>query len=85
MSLPGSWVGVRAAAPLLEGTMSAMPQFPPPAVTPRPSYGSGVSDKPLLGETIGANLDLTAALFPDPGRADRYPRQRAVRAALGLA
>ncbi|RJO74885.1 AMP-binding protein [Nocardia panacis] len=30
-----------------------------------PSYGSGVSDKPLLGDTIGGNLDRTAAAFPD--------------------
>ncbi|WP_188987222.1 AMP-binding protein [Saccharopolyspora thermophila] len=29
------------------------------------SYSSGVSDVPLLGETIGANLDRTAARFPD--------------------
>ncbi len=30
-----------------------------------PSYASGTSDVPLLGETIGANLDRTAARFPD--------------------
>jgi fatty-acyl-CoA synthase len=30
-----------------------------------PSYASGVSDTPLLGDTIGDNLDRTAALFPD--------------------
>ncbi|WP_461157136.1 AMP-binding protein, partial [Saccharopolyspora tripterygii] len=29
------------------------------------SYASGVSDVPLLGDTIGANLDRTAARFPD--------------------
>ncbi|GAA4612108.1 AMP-binding protein [Saccharopolyspora hordei] len=29
------------------------------------SYDSGVSDVPLLGETIGANLDRIAARFPD--------------------
>jgi fatty-acyl-CoA synthase len=31
----------------------------------RPSYVSGTSDKPLLGETIGANLDRAAAAHPD--------------------
>ncbi|MEV0702462.1 AMP-binding protein [Saccharopolyspora sp. NPDC050389] len=36
------------------------------AVEPaQPSYASGVSDVPLLGDTIGANLDRTAARFPD--------------------
>ncbi|ANY07226.1 AMP-binding protein [Pseudonocardia sp. HH130630-07] len=30
-----------------------------------PSYASGVSDTPLLGDTIGDNLDRTAARFPD--------------------
>ncbi|WP_277676023.1 AMP-binding protein [Saccharopolyspora rectivirgula] len=29
------------------------------------SYASGVSDVPLLGDTIGVNLDRTAARFPD--------------------
>ncbi|MEV4729606.1 AMP-binding protein, partial [Saccharopolyspora sp. NPDC049426] len=29
------------------------------------SYASGVSDVPLLGDTIGENLDRTAARFPD--------------------
>ncbi|MGP4019389.1 AMP-binding protein [Saccharopolyspora sp. 5N708] len=29
------------------------------------SYASGTSDVPLLGDTIGANLDRTAARFPD--------------------
>nr|WP_145745409.1 AMP-binding protein [Saccharopolyspora dendranthemae] len=29
------------------------------------SYDSGVSDVPLLGDTIGANLDRTAARFPE--------------------
>ncbi|MCI2420396.1 AMP-binding protein [Saccharopolyspora sp. K220] len=29
------------------------------------SYASGISDVPLLGDTIGANLDRTAARFPD--------------------
>jgi fatty-acyl-CoA synthase len=30
-----------------------------------PSYASGISEQPLLGDTIGDNLDRTAALFPD--------------------
>ena len=30
-----------------------------------PSYASGTSDVPLLGETIGQNLDRIAATFPD--------------------
>src|SRR5262245_28067381 len=34
----------------------------PPAT---PSYASGVSDVPLLGDTIGDNLDRIAALYPD--------------------
>jgi fatty-acyl-CoA synthase len=32
---------------------------------PGPSYASGTSTVPLLGETIGANLDRIAATFPD--------------------
>ncbi|WP_037081061.1 AMP-binding protein [Pseudonocardia spinosispora] len=35
---------------------------PVPAV---PSYASGISDTPLLGDTIGDNLDRTAARFGD--------------------
>ena len=34
----------------------------PPAV---PSYASGISDVPLLGDTIGDGLDRTAARRPD--------------------
>ncbi|RZT88581.1 fatty-acyl-CoA synthase [Pseudonocardia sediminis] len=30
-----------------------------------PSYASGVSDTPLLGDTIGDNFDRTAAAYPD--------------------
>ncbi|GGM33280.1 fatty-acyl-CoA synthase [Longimycelium tulufanense] len=30
-----------------------------------PSYASGTSDVPLFGDTIGGNLDRTAARFPD--------------------
>ena len=29
------------------------------------SYASGLSDAPLLGETIGANLERTRERFPD--------------------
>ena len=29
------------------------------------SYASGTGTQPLLGETIGANLDRTVAAFPD--------------------
>ena len=30
-----------------------------------PAYAHGVDDVPLLGETIGANLERTAARFPE--------------------
>ena len=30
-----------------------------------PSYASGISDTPLLGDTIGDNFDRTAAAYPD--------------------
>jgi len=30
-----------------------------------PSYASGTSDTPMLGDTIGANLDRTVAAYPD--------------------
>jgi fatty-acyl-CoA synthase len=32
---------------------------------PLPSYASGISDSPLLGETIGANFERTVARFAD--------------------
>ncbi|MFD6156765.1 AMP-binding protein [Nocardia sp. NPDC060256] len=32
---------------------------------PNPSYASGASDTPLLGDTIGGNLDRAVAAFPD--------------------
>ncbi|MFI9510019.1 AMP-binding protein [Nocardia sp. NPDC052566] len=35
------------------------------AHAPLPSYASGTSDTPLLGDTIGANFDRTVAAFPD--------------------
>ena len=31
---------------------------------PAPSYSHGTSDTPLLGDTIGANFERTAARFP---------------------
>ena len=37
-----------------------------PAIPALPSYASGTSDVPLLGDTIGDNLDRTVAA--DPGR-----------------
>ena len=36
-----------------------------PTVPSLPSYASGISDEPLLGDTIGDNLDRTAARVPD--------------------
>jgi len=36
-----------------------------PAKPVVPSYGSGISDVPLLGDTIGDDLDRTAAAYPD--------------------
>ena len=47
-----------------------------PAAPPVPSYASGISDQPLLGDTIGDNLDRTAARFPD--------RDAVVEVATGL-
>ena len=38
---------------------------PVPAVPSVPSYACGVSEQPLLGDTIGDNLDRTAAVFGD--------------------
>ena len=35
------------------------------ALVPRPSYASGTSSVPLLGDTIGDNLDRTVATFGD--------------------
>ena len=34
-------------------------------MTALPSYSSGVSSAPLLGDTIGVNFDRTAAAHPD--------------------
>ncbi|NEW43141.1 AMP-binding protein [Nocardia cyriacigeorgica] len=41
-----------------------------------PSYTSGISDTPLLGDTIGANLDRTAAAFGDREALVDYPSGR---------
>ena len=59
-----------------------------------PSYASGVSDVPLLGDTIGDNFDRTVATHPDrealvevpTGRRWTYSQLRADvdRLALGL-
>src|SRR5690348_2621525 len=46
--------------------MWAAPQLPEgAAVPPVPSYASGTSDVPLLGDTIGDGLDRTVARRPD--------------------
>ena len=42
------------------------------------SYAHGASTKPLLGETIGANLERTVARFRRP-RGARRPRTRTSR------
>ncbi len=44
-------------------TLQSVSSSAPPAGTP--SYAHGVGAKPLLGETIGANLERTAARYPD--------------------
>ncbi|HEY1967017.1 MAG TPA: AMP-binding protein, partial [Pseudonocardia sp.] len=36
-----------------------------PVAPPTPSYASGLAELPLLGDTIGDNLDRTAARFPE--------------------
>ncbi|MEU1994616.1 AMP-binding protein [Nocardia gamkensis] len=51
-----------------------------------PSYASGVSDVPLLGDTIGGNLDRTVAAFPDrEALVDRPTGRRWTYRALGAA
>ncbi|MEU1544569.1 AMP-binding protein [Nocardia sp. NPDC005745] len=53
---------------------------------PLPSYASGVSDVPLLGDTIGGNLDRTVAAFPDrEALVDRPTGRRWTYRALGAA
>ncbi|MBX6770044.1 MAG: hypothetical protein IRY90_23310, partial [Actinomadura rubrobrunea] len=39
--------------------------LPPTGERAQLSYASGTSAKPLLGDTIGADFDKTAARFPD--------------------
>ncbi len=41
-----------------------------------PSYSSGTSDKPLLGDTIGGNFDRTVAHFPDREALVDWPSAR---------
>ncbi|WP_063019795.1 AMP-binding protein [Nocardia niwae] len=56
------------------------------AALPLPSYSSGVSDVPLLGDTIGGNLDRTVAAFPDrEALVDRPSGRRWTYRALGAA
>ncbi|MGV9333047.1 AMP-binding protein [Nocardia sp. NPDC003726] len=56
------------------------------AALPQPSYASGVSDVPLLGDTIGGNLDRTVAAFPDrEALVDRPTGRRWTYRALGAA
>ncbi|MFI9409569.1 AMP-binding protein [Nocardia gamkensis] len=53
---------------------------------PLPSYASGVSDVPLLGDTIGGNLDRAVAAFPDrEALVDRPTERRWTYRALGAA
>ena len=53
---------------------------------PTPSYASGTSSVPLLGETIGANLVRTAARVPDrPALVDRPTGRRWTYAELDAA
>ncbi|MGQ4614699.1 AMP-binding protein [Nocardia sp. R7R-8] len=56
------------------------------AAFPQPSYASGGSDVPLLGDTIGGNLDRTVAAFPDrEALVDRPTGRRWTYRALGAA
>lgn len=56
------------------------------AAMPLPSYASGVSDVPLLGDTIGGNLDRAVAAFPDrEALVDRPTGRRWTYRALGAA
>ena len=45
-------------------------------ISPRPSYASGTSTVPLLGDTIGANLDQTVAAFGDRDALVDVPTKR---------
>ncbi|MGW4716210.1 AMP-binding protein [Nocardia sp. NPDC004260] len=56
------------------------------ATAPLPSYASGVSDVPLLGDTIGGNLDRAVSAFPDrEALVDLPSGQRWTYRALGAA
>ena len=46
------------------------------AIPPRPSYASGTSAVPLLGDTIGANLDKAVAAFGDRDALVDVPTKR---------
>ncbi|MDN5916537.1 MAG: AMP-binding protein, partial [Pseudonocardia sp.] len=50
-----------------------MTSTPSPAL---PSYASGISDTPLLGDTIGDNFDRTAATYPDVDALVEVPTER---------
>jgi fatty-acyl-CoA synthase len=53
---------------------------------PAPSYSHGTSDTPLLGDTIGANFERTAARFPDrPALVSRHQDVRLSYAELDAA
>ncbi len=41
------------------------PPLKPEAIVTAPSYVSGTSSQPLIGETIGENLRRTVERFPD--------------------
>lgn len=41
------------------------PSTPTPTPAPSPSYSHGTSTTPLLGDTIGADLDRAIAAYPD--------------------
>ncbi|WP_433656938.1 AMP-binding protein [Nocardia sp. CA-128927] len=53
---------------------------------PDPSYASGTSDTPLLGDTIGGNLDRAVAAYPDrEALVDKYSDRRWTYRELGAA
>ena len=78
VAYPPEIVGGCAAAHFREAAVvSSVESTAAPAV---PSYASGTSDVPLLGDTIGDNFDRTVAAHPDARGAGR----RAHRAALDV-
>jgi len=54
-----------ATAGNAEWTISLTGEEQGKAMGPELSYTSAISDTSLLGDTIGANFDRTAAAFPD--------------------